>query len=372
MSESSSPRAVVHGASEFVVAVPYLVGYAPRNAVAVIGTRTDVDGRDVLAVAAVLPAPDGAAADVPWRELDRAVAAPLVESGATSAVIVGFHDDAHNAGTALPYRALVAGLGEALRDAGVQVREALFTDGATCWSYTCADPACCSPQGWTIAESTRSLVATRFAYSGVMAATSREQIVAELAPADTQTVEAVAQAYAELPEPGNLERWRDRTISKVHLLLASGHPLAPGEVATIGKALADERVRDALIWDLAQPTADNRRASDALAQVVRESTGTRRAPAATLLGLQRWLTGDGVRASIALDTARTADPDFAAAGRLNTLLSAGLNPTVLREVISSVPREVCRHGRPLPAPPRTPAPAAAARRIRHPSLGMAS
>lgn len=372
MSETSSQRVVFHDVSEVVLAVPYLAGYTPRNAVAIMGMKPDLDGRDVLAIAAVLPAPDGTVADAPWRELDRAVAAPMVKSGASSAFIVGFHDTGHTPGTPLPYRALVAGLGQSLRDAGVEVRDALFTDGTTCWSYVHADPASRQPQEWTIPESTRSLVAARFAYVGVAAPGSREELIAELDPADAATVETVTQAYAGLPEPGNVERWRDRAISQVHLLLGASRPLEPSEVAMIGNALSDERVRDALAWDLAQPTADNQLAAETLAQVVRESPRQRRAPAATLLGLQRWLTGDGVRASIALETAMSADPAFSTAHRLDALLATGVNPATLRSAIRSVPREVFRHGRPTPAPPSTPAPGIAPRRIRHPSLGLAS
>lgn len=372
MSETSSQRVVFHDVSEVVLAVPYLAGYTPHNAVAIMGMKPDLDGRDVLAIAAVLPAPDGTVADAPWRELDRAVAAPMVKSGASSAVIVGFHDGGHTPGTQLPYRALVAGLGQSLRDAGVEVRDALFTDGTACWSYVHADPVSRRPQEWTIPEPTLSLVAARFAYVGVAAPGSREELVAELDPADAQTVETVARAYARLPEPGDVERWRDRAISQVHLLLGSGRSLEPVEVAMISNALSDERVRDALAWDLAQPTADNQLAAETLAQVVRESPRQRCAPAATLLGLQRWLTGDGVRASIALETAMSADPAFSTAHRLDALLATGVNPATLRSAIRSVPREVFRHGRPTPAPPSSPAPGVAPRRIRHPSLGLAS
>ena len=64
----------------------------------------------------------------------------LAAQGVTTAVAVGYGSDA-------AVSPVAAALRERAGEAGVTLTEVLRAEGQRYWSYVCADPACCPPEG---------------------------------------------------------------------------------------------------------------------------------------------------------------------------------------------------------------------------------
>ena len=64
------------------------------------------------------------------------------------------------------------------------VKDALFTDGISRWSYGCDNPTCCPPEGRVIPAEVRTHVAAEFAVAGAAMLPNRDALVREVAPAE--------------------------------------------------------------------------------------------------------------------------------------------------------------------------------------------
>jgi hypothetical protein len=130
---------------------------------------------------------------------------------------------------------------------------------------------------------------------------------------------------------------------------------------------------------MAQPGTDTRAVSERLADLVRCAPPGQVAPAATVLAIAQWSSGDGARANVALDRAQADDPDYSLAHLVGAALRSGLPPSTWAASLADLDRDTCRHGIQQAAPA---APAAAAAAIptqvlapygvTGPSSGMAS
>ena len=113
----------------------------------------------------------------------RQAAGPMITAGCTEVIITVFGDQRPDPDRELPDGQLVDALITALDDGDVSIRDALYTDGESRWSYGCDDPSCCPPEGRPIPDEVRGLVAAEFAVAGVAMVPSRDALAAELAPA---------------------------------------------------------------------------------------------------------------------------------------------------------------------------------------------
>ena len=109
-------------------------------------------------------------------------------------------------------------------------------------------------------------------------------------------------------------------------------------------------MRDTVLWDLAQGRGDTTVVAARLADVVRCAPDGRVAPAATVLSIQHWTAGDGARANVALDRALSETPDYSLGGLVKTSLTTGMPPSTWRDLMRTVPRDVCRTGNTRPSP----------------------
>jgi hypothetical protein len=323
--------------------------------------------------------------DTPGGELEsiaQAAAEPMARSGSTE-VIVAVFGGTPAPGTELPSAALVDELLTRIDDAGLGVRDALFTDGTSRWSYGCDNPGCCPPEGRVIPETTRTLVAAEFAGVGAAMAPSRAALVDEIAP-DRARIAAVDTVTADLQPPAGaasegLEQWRDATLDHLTAVVGSaGAPVGPREAAWALQGLHDIRVRDTFLWDIAQPGTDTRAVADRLADLARCAPPGQVAPAATVLAIAQWSSGDGARANAALDRAQADDPDYSLAHLVGSALRSGLPPSTWAASLADLDRDTCRHGT---RESTSPAPAAAAAApapvldpygVSGPSTGLAS
>jgi hypothetical protein len=376
-------RLVLSTPDAFLASVPHMVGFDCADSVVLVGLGpnpadwNDRSGMVRLVQRFDTPPPDIAAADL--VSIARAAAEPMVRSGSTEVMVAVFGATPPPGGE-LPSAVLVDELLARVDDAGLGVRDALFTDGTSRWSYGCDNPSCCPPEGRVIPETTRTLVAAEFAGVDAAMAPSRAALADEIAPDPVRTA-AVAAIAGERPPPAGgaegLESWRDSAIDHLTTLTHdAGQALGPRDGAAALQGLTDIRVRDTFLWHMAQPGTDQRAVADRLADLVRCAPAGLVAPAATALAVAQWSSGDGARANVALDRATADDPEYSLAHLVGTALRSGLPPSTWAASLADLDRDTCRHGMPPVAPPRpaahAPSPAVAPIPMPGPSTGMAS
>jgi hypothetical protein len=346
----------------FLASVPHMLGFACDDSVVLVGLGPDGSGRSsqvLLTQRFTTPPATFDAADL--RELARGAAEPMARAGSTEVIIAVF-GRAPAADEVLPSGQLVDDLVTALDDAGMAVKDALFTDGISRWSYGCDNPACCPPEGRVIPAEVRTHVAAEFAVAGAAMLPSRDALVAEVALTDpdlrARVAASIDAAAAAMPSPRSakaFEAWRDTAIGDVTAAMHANRPITDDEAAKALVGLGDIRVRDTVLWEVSQSPDAPRATVDGLAALVRSAPDGHIAPATTVLAITHWLGGDGARANVALDRALADDPDYSLGLMVSAALRSGLPPQSWRDAMSGLSRDTCRHGadRPEPAPAPT-------------------
>lgn len=126
------------------------------------------------------------------------------------------------------------------------------------------------------------------------------------------------------------------TITGAVRRVAGGHGLSNGEIAEIGSALADVRVRDRMAVVAADGSQESAGAESLWAALARCLPQPWRAEALALLALSAYVRGDGVLAGIALEAALQEAPEHRLAALLHLALEAGLDPGKLRGGLASL------------------------------------
>ena len=322
-----------------VAAVPYLLGFRPAESAVVVWLR---GGRIMLTQRLDLPNRQVHLAD--WR------AALWTHTAADRAdeivvVLVTDRSDLEWIQSAIVTDA----------DArGIDIRDALRVSGDRWWSLLCSDESCCPVDGRLVQPDIAEAVAAEFTLLGQAPLPDRESIETWLSADPVQVAEVVRRLPAGLPGRGSSERrrqvWRDRSIELVRDCLTerSGDPRvneSPAVIARLLPALADIRVRDTALWDLAHSDSEAlRRAMPVLVQALRAAPEGLVAPVATCVAIVAWQVGDGTRASIAIDRALSDDPGYSLALLVMTSLRAGLPPEAWREAMGGLTRDECRNG----------------------------
>lgn len=167
---------------------------------------------------------------------------------------------------------------------------------------------------------------------------SRSDYVSDIEP-DPQGCERVTLALSRRSPV--VKGTREDVIARIRGLLAHDE-LAPDAAAEVLTGLADPLVRDTLLWDVMHERPRVwLRVADRLAKVVAVAPGTHVASPATILGILRWQTGDGSRASAAIERALQADASYTLADLMDRCLASGMHPSVWREGLSSLSRSEC-------------------------------
>jgi hypothetical protein len=332
--------------------VPHLLGFHPANSLVVLGIGGP-HGRIRLAFRYDLPDPPDSAlsADVAAH-----ATAVLGREHLTLAVIVGY-------GPGQAVTSLVDAVAPALHEARIAVQDVLRVHEGRYWSYLCADPHCCPPEGSPY-DPANHPAAEALSAAGFTARSSRAALAGTLAR-DPGSIEPMAAA---------VERARDRVAQLINDLLrepAGGDPLQViadagrrhirqavaryrrggavtdfEELAWLGLTLTDLRVRDDA-WARMDPAfndAHQRLWTDLIRQLPAEFV----AAPASLLAFTAWQSGDGALAAIAIERALTADPEYSMAKLIADALHAGLPPSAAR--LPMTPKQVAasyaRHRKP--------------------------
>ncbi len=330
------------GSAEGILAVvPHLLGFNPANSLVILGIGGP-HARIRLAFRYDLPDPpeDELAADI----AEHAVTV-LQRQDLGMAIAVGF-------GSGEAVTPLIDVVVPALRLARISVQDALRVEHGRYWSYLCEDPACCPPEGVAF-DTTGHPASAALAAAGLSVRADRAALAGTLAPVTdvAQMMRAAvgrarqrAGALIDLPaaaEGGDaflpVADAGRRSVKQVITRYRRGGELTDHEeMAWLGVTLTDLRVRDDA-WARMDPgfhEAHQRLWVDLVRHLPTEFVA---APAA-LLAFTAWQAGDGALASVAIERALDADPQYSMALLIADALHAGLPPSAAR--LPMTPKQV--------------------------------
>lgn len=345
-----APVLALAGPAELIDSVPYLLGFHPRDSLVLVGLGSTPGGRDRVGVSARV--------DLADLVVDSGIvgrcAAALARSGAHSAVALIYDSEAavtlsglagqsgevgngDSALSALPWRATVEEVGDALDCARLTMRDALLVGDQQWWSYLCADPSCCPPGG-SPRSGPGSQTAAAAAYAGLSALPDREALEALLAQAPPDALDQMAPLL-EAAESAEFEailadRQTSQRRSVIRALFAASRshaldgpaaddPLPADQIARFAVALGDISVRDACWLALEGGRIPP---SGLWRGLARSLPSPYDAQPLFLLGWQEWRAGNGTLAGIAASQAVRSNPQCTAAGLLLEALAHGLDP----------------------------------------------
>jgi hypothetical protein len=342
--DTGTPRRRVRVGSplSLLAAIPGLTGFQPDHSLVVLGSarpRAEVE----ITLRYDLPDPGDprSAGSVAGNALS-----VLAAQGMTIAAAVGYGAEADVAPVVGLLRAGAA-------EAGVTLTEALRVEDGRYWSYLCANPECCPPDG-TAFDVADHPVTRAFAASGVRVLASRAELAATIAAADGEPAMAMRQATKAAERQvvrciGRMGRAGHR-VARRRLITAVGQPMVAEAIrryrsgegidvesaAWVTVALRELRVRDdAWARMLPEHNAAHTRLWTDLTRLARP--GYIAAPA-SLLAFVAWQQGDGALANVALDRALADSRRYSMARLLRRALDAGAPPSMAR--LPMTPEEV--------------------------------
>ena len=319
----SSPPALV-------ASLPYLVGFDPRESLVLVWLR---DGEIVLTQRVDLPSKvrDEWLAAL-WQHPAAGYAEALIIAAVSSET-----DVSHT----------IHSVVEHARSQGLRVCDAILVRGDEWQSLICDEATCSCASGQQVAPEIRTAVAAEFAYRGIAPVANRDVLISEVSGRSEESLNT-ALTRRGIVRPGSrraIEAWRDRAIGEAMTWASSTSSPTPTGLARVIAAVQDVRVRDVILWELAQ--ADESSLRTALPRwqtAMRVSPESLVASVAVVTAIVAWLTGDGARAAISLRRGLTADPSHPLAHLVDLALSAGLPPRAWREGTAQISRAECRHG----------------------------
>ena len=221
----------LRGPDDVVAALPYQLGYHPRDSVVAVSLR----GRRVGLVARCDIPPAGHE-----RQVVSTLVGPLLRDGATSVIVVGFEDvpDASHP--------LVLALVEQLELAGIDVTDVAVVRDGRRYSPVCSEP-CCPPEGVELTHPADVPCVAEFVALGRAPLRSRDAVEDLVAPEPWRC----AGVAAAIESRSRMPRRRRRSAAAWRAVLAAGErgrrPPDSRVVADVALGLADIPWRDGLI-----------------------------------------------------------------------------------------------------------------------------
>ena len=332
---SGPPRIRVSSPADLLAVVPRLLGFHPAASLVVIGAGPPRE-RIELAFRYDLPdPPDSRQAG----EIAAHAVSVLRHRRLGTAIAVGY-------GSGSLVTPVADALAAALRSGGLRLQELLRVQDGRYWSYLCANPGCCPPEGVPF-DLQVNPAAAAMTVAGMVALPDRAALAGTLAPVTGAAAHAMEQATrrardraaglaapegaAGLP-PGDrlLDAGRQAVQEAIATYRGGGRVTGDDQVAWLSVVLALLPVRDDA-WARMDPEAALRAAHLRLwADLVRRSCRAYRPAPASLLAFTAWQSGDGALANIALDMALEADPGYSLALLLRDIMEAGVPPSAAR------------------------------------------
>lgn len=334
MSATTESSIELRRPADLVAAIPHLLGFHPEDSLVLIAHR-GLPGR---------AASDGVVGfttrvDIPAPEHVPSLVAHLVtvigkqRPSAVTAVVITEAEVGHR--EKLPAAALVDELCAEFAEVGVRVAHALWAPATrkdAAWRCY-QDPACSG----TVADPGCSVAAATCAVTGAVTYGGRDELAATL-DGDDRTVLARRAAL--------LARASDEVMAGTCVSTAEGlaavrtavaacadgrDELDDEEVVRLVTALADHRVRDAML--LQEDRATDDAAQRLWLALTRATPEPERAEPACLLACSAYLRGEGALAAVALEKAAAADPGHTLTSLLRTAQQAAVPPWTLRDCL---------------------------------------
>jgi len=163
---------------------------------------------------------------------------------------------------------------------------------------------------------------------------NRVQLEKEYAPADTITEDALA---AQRDGGSRDLAWIVDVLDDAGAAVLAGDSITEEQTAALMVAFEDIRARDLFVGRMAHCDTKPVAATARLAQRSPENV---RATCATIAALAAYLSGDGVRANIALDVALSVDPENSLAQLVAMSIKTAVSPQDVREMLKQADVEV--------------------------------
>lgn len=328
---------------ELLSALPYLIGFHPRDSLVVLAFGGPSGRRLELTQRVDLPAAEHAA--TVCAALARNVLLVPARGAAVLVVSTGPPpgDDAAAPESPPPGAELVAVARAELERRGVPVRTAAWAASTASGSpWACYDECRC--RGALPDPGATPLPATAVA-AGVLVHADRAELERLVVPVAaevlrrrerllTAAVDAASRA-ADTAPVGDEAAGRAVVEAALADTVAGRLHLDDDRVLALALALADPLVRDAALIRCAGPRAEA--AEQLWAALARETPDPEAAEPAALLAACALLRGDGALAGIALDRAERAWPGHRLAGLLRAAWLAGMRPEQVRECLRTAP-----------------------------------
>jgi hypothetical protein len=322
---STGPAQRISGPGELLQAVPYLLGFHPRNSLVLVGLDAGV-----LIVTVRLDLADAEVAGV----LQNAIQA--MHLGGSTSIVGAIYDDAAAPGptVSLPWSAIAASVDREAAQVGCDVMDVLLVAGERWWSFTCVVPECCPPDGRLLPDGP-SAFTTAATYAGVVALPDRESLEAVLEPLPHTQRDLLLPALAAAENAAVAEvldghgRRHDRSVKRALFAAAraSDEPCSSSvpddDVARFGAALSEIAMRDALWMAVDDGRLDGR---GLWRELARQLPSPYDAAPLFLFGWAAWRSGDGALAGIAAQRAVDSDSGYSAADLLLAALARGVDP----------------------------------------------
>lgn len=324
--------------AELVSALPYLVGFYPRDSMVVVclqGPRPRIG----LAVRADLP-PAGYE-----DELAQSLIGPVLARYPVGVMLVVVGGGRPHPVLGLPGAALVSAVARAFDEHGVVTMQTLWAeslDRNATWS--CFEGCC----GGRLPDPAASKVAAAITAAGLVTFADREELERLVAPDDDQVLArrgalldaAVGELDRELSEDpdGVTRRHLTLVLDAVDASERGELPVADDQIVRLALALADRPVRDWCLRLCRSGEADPDTGCRAAAAERLWLALTRATPApelagpATLAAFTAYLRGNGALAGMALERALQAWPGHDLAALLSVALETGMPPSTLARI----------------------------------------
>lgn len=351
---SQSPLRV-SSPSDVLAVIPYLLGFHPADSLVVLG----LGGRRLqvrFTARMELPAAyghDGDGSEDDAADLAAYVAGVVTAQHVREAILVAYGPRSR------ADRAVELTKAE-LNEREIGVREMLRAHEGRYWSYTCTDPSCCPPEGSSY-DVRSSPVAAAATVAGHVALPDRETLERSIAPVGG--VARVSMQQATERAESRLERWAagcpGTAALKQHLVgegsarvrdtlerfRGGDGALSDDDTAWLGVLLTQLQVRDEA-WLLIDE--HSRAAHLSLwTHVVRRAEEPYVPAPACLLAFTAWQLGNGTLASIAVQRAQAAEPEYSMARLMGDVLASGIPPSSWRPPVrpEDLPGLYARTGR---------------------------
>jgi hypothetical protein len=343
----------VSGPQDLVASLPTMLGFVPAESVVAIamhrrGSRSRVGGMARIDLVA-----DPGPAGIDRAEIDRALADALrrhlERSAPDSVVVVVVADGAPDGPDGRPPHAgVVDAVTEAFAGLGVPVTGAVWTPEVAAGArWRCYDDCGCTG---TLPDPAGTLAAAESAVIGRVTYGSRDEVAATLsaepAARGRRRRELVDDAHeAALTDrelAGSAAARRDLdAVRHAAAELGRGVVLGDEEIARLAVALCDPRVRDVCLGFAAGHDAavDPLDAERLWTLLVRAVPAPEVAEPAVLLAFATLDHGGGATLTVALERALAADPGHRLSRLLASIITAGIEPDAVREMIAGAAAE---------------------------------